>query len=104
MRAAAVAVAAALLVAAARPADAKSVTLSNTALPTDTDGNLLLTGEATILAANGLYWVYMNNWGGCPGVDWYVSATWAGAVLPSPCVNRATNGAPPLPLTLPSHA
>jgi hypothetical protein len=64
--AALLAAAAALLPAAAT---ARSVTLSNTALPRDTAGNPLITGEATILAANATYYVYLNDWGGCPGVD-----------------------------------
>lgn len=69
MRAVAVASAAAALLATVRPATAKTITLSNTALPKDTDGNLLLTGEATLLAKDGVYYAYFNDWGGCPGVD-----------------------------------
>jgi hypothetical protein len=46
-----------------------SVTLSNTALPRDTSGSLLLTGEASILSYNGTFYFYFNNWGGCAGVD-----------------------------------
>jgi hypothetical protein len=48
---------------------AKQVTVSNTALPLDTSGNLLLTGELSALRYNGTYYVYSNNWGGCPGID-----------------------------------
>lgn len=47
----------------------RTVTLSNTQLPTDTNGDLLLTGEATVLAYNKTYYVYFNNWGGCPGLN-----------------------------------
>ena len=48
---------------------AKDVTVSNVALPEDQNGNLLLTGEATVLVKDGTYYFYFNNWGGCPGVD-----------------------------------
>jgi len=51
------------------PVSSRTVTLSNTQLPTDTNGNLLYTGEATVLTYNNTYYVYMNNWGGCPGLD-----------------------------------
>lgn len=49
----------------------KTVRLSNTALPVDTTGAPLLTGEATVLFVDhlSLYYLYFNNWGGCPGVD-----------------------------------
>lgn len=45
------------------------VALSNTHLPHDTKGELLLTGEASILKVGEAYYLYFNNWGGCPGVD-----------------------------------
>ena len=45
---------------------ARDVTLSNIALPNDNLGNMLLTGEATVLALAGTYYAYFNNWGGCP--------------------------------------
>lgn len=49
---------------------ARNVTLSNLALPTDSSGNLLKTGELSILTVNSSYWVlYVNDWGGCAGVD-----------------------------------
>lgn len=48
---------------------AKQVTLDNTKLPIDTNGNQLLTGETSVLVHNGTYYFYMNNWGGCAGVD-----------------------------------
>ena len=47
----------------------KSITLSNTQLPNDTDGNLLLTGEMSLLNDNGTFFLYSNVWGGCPGID-----------------------------------
>ena len=50
-------------------AGARAATLSNTALPLDTDGNLMLTGETTVLSVNGTYYLYANVWGGCAGVD-----------------------------------
>lgn len=66
---AAAAIAALLLASAPPPASAARVTLSNTALPVDDRGLPLLTGEATVLAHGGLYYLYLNDWGGCPGVD-----------------------------------
>ena len=54
---------------AAALGSAKQVTLSNVKLPVDSSGNNLLTGEATLLAHNGSYYAYFNNWGGCPGID-----------------------------------
>jgi hypothetical protein len=47
----------------------KQVVLSNLALPVDTAGNALLTGEATLVQSSGVWYLYTNNWGGCPGVD-----------------------------------
>jgi len=46
-----------------------SVTLSNRSLPTDTVGNELITGEASVLSWGGAYYFYFNDWGSCPGVD-----------------------------------
>lgn len=49
---------------------ARDVTLSNTALPLDTSGSLLKTGELSVLAINSSYFIlYVNDWGGCGGVD-----------------------------------
>lgn len=48
---------------------ASKVVLSNTALPLDTQGNMLLTGELTMMNVSNTWYVYMNNWGGCSGVD-----------------------------------
>ena len=49
------------------------VSLSNVALPKDTDGKTLLSGEVDVLVldVNGTatYHLYINNWGGCKGVD-----------------------------------
>ena len=54
------------------------VRLSNTHLPRDTDGNLLVTGETSVLqptAGDGEdtnYYMYVNDWGNCsnfPGID-----------------------------------
>lgn len=47
----------------------RSVTLSNVSLPQDTAGHQLITGEASVLAWNGAYYVYFDDWGDCPGVD-----------------------------------
>lgn len=52
-----------------QPLSGKTVTLSNTALPLDTDGNLILTGELSVIQYEGAFYVYMNDWGGCPGVN-----------------------------------
>jgi hypothetical protein len=54
---------------------ARAAVLSNTALPLDTDGNLMLTGESSVLAVNGTFYLYANVWGGCPGVDCCSSPT-----------------------------
>jgi hypothetical protein len=43
--------------------------LSNLVLPKDTTGRALITGEADVLAYNGSYYFYFNNWGDCAGVD-----------------------------------
>ena len=43
--------------------------LSNLVLPKDATGRALVTGEADVLAYNGSYYFYFNNWGDCPGVD-----------------------------------
>ena len=48
---------------------ARTVTLSNVALPLDQRGEKLLTGEASVLHHEGNYYFYFNNWGTCPGVD-----------------------------------
>jgi hypothetical protein len=47
----------------------KTVTLSNTNLPLDQNGNPILTGEAAVLKVGSVVYLYFNNWGGCPGVD-----------------------------------
>jgi hypothetical protein len=62
-------VTAALLAQLLAPASAAAVTLSNTQLPVDTSGNLVLTGEASVLQVNSTYYIYMNDWGGCQGID-----------------------------------
>ncbi len=46
-----------------------TVALSNVSLPTDTAGNALITGEASVLAWGGAYYVYFNDWGSCAGVN-----------------------------------
>ena len=58
-----------LFLAAVTAASARTVSLSNTQLPKDTAGKLLLTGEADVLAHGGKYYLYMNDWGGCRGVN-----------------------------------
>lgn len=50
--------------------EGRSVALSNTELPRDTQGRALITGEASILhEPPSDYYVYFNNWGGCRGID-----------------------------------
>lgn len=44
-------------------------TLSNTALPLDTDGTPVVTGETSVLERQGAYYYYVNDWGLCPPVD-----------------------------------
>ena len=44
----------------------RTVTLSNLALPTDTAGDELVTGEVSVLSWGGAYYFY---WGNCRGVD-----------------------------------
>jgi hypothetical protein len=69
-----------------------SVTVSNVQLPRDQTGSPLLTGEADVLHWNGTYYYYMNNWGGCPGVDCCstpsgcASCCFHGGSIPDPCV------------------
>ena len=59
-----------LLSAAALCARAAQTILSNTALPLDSSGALMQTGESCVLAeGDGSYVLYANVWGGCPGVD-----------------------------------
>jgi hypothetical protein len=73
---------------------ARTVTLSNTELPLDTDGNTLTTGEATFLysPAESTWFAYFNDWGGCVGVDCCPSAggcascCFATGYAPDPCV------------------
>ena len=49
--------------------EGKTVTVSNTQLPLDTAGDLLITGELSVVSNGGVYYFYSNNWGGCAGVD-----------------------------------
>ncbi len=52
-----------------RSAMGRTVTLSNLSLPKDMAGNELITGEASVLAWDGAYYAYFNDWGSCPGVN-----------------------------------
>lgn len=63
------ALAAAAVAIAVSVAAARTVTLSNTRLPLDTTGAPLLTGEISVLAHEGLFYLYSNVWGDCPSVD-----------------------------------
>ena len=55
--------------AAASGARAAQVILSNVALPLDQHGEKIITGEADVLLKDGVYYMYFNNWGDCPGVN-----------------------------------
>ena len=48
--------------------------LSNTALPVDTSGLSVLTGEASALVHGGQVFFFFNDWGPCPGIDCCPSA------------------------------
>ena len=50
-------------------AGARAATLSNERLPLDSSGQPLITGEASVLAHDGTFFLYTNDWGSCPGVD-----------------------------------
>jgi len=49
--------------------------LSNVALPRDTRGEQLLTGETDVLRHGSHYYLYTNVWGSCPPVDCCTSAS-----------------------------
>lgn len=51
------------------PVRTTRVTLSNLALPLDSGGTTIVTGEASVLRHNGTFYFYFNDWGHCPGVD-----------------------------------
>lgn len=71
-RTAAVVVVSAAIILSGSLVVAKRVTLSNTALPLDTAGHALLTGEASVAwdpAGQGQWTVLFNDWGGCVPVD-----------------------------------
>lgn len=67
------------------PAVVRAVTVSNTALPVDTDGQRLITGEVDIVdGKDGYLYFYMSNWGCCrqtnccdgSGRPWPQSGCW----------------------------
>ena len=70
----------------------KAVRLSNLALPLDTAGNPLLTGESSVLSYDGAYYLYVNNWGGCADVDCCTTSAGCASCCmrtqptPDPCV------------------
>ena len=49
--------------------DSYTAILSNIRLPVDTNGNEIVTGEASVLKRDSLYYFYFNDWGDCPGID-----------------------------------
>jgi len=50
-------------------AAARVVQLSNLALPRDQHGQPIMSGETDVMVHAGMYYVYVNNWGGCADVD-----------------------------------
>jgi hypothetical protein len=62
------------------------VRLSNTALPLDTNGRELLTGEASSLKVGKWFYFYFNNWGSCSGNN--TCATEAGCFS---CASRVSS-------------
>lgn len=68
------------------------VRLNNTHLPVDTDGQLLVTGEVDVLWHDDTYYLYMNNWGGCPGVDCCSSAAGCASCCFNPPSKRYPDG------------
>ena len=77
----------------------RAVSLSNLALPLDSAGNTLRTGEATVLRHGALWFLYMNDWGGCRGVDCCDSPSGCASCCfnpptpryPDPCVYTANH-------------
>ena len=55
--------------AAGGPGDPAAATLSNTAIPHDTRGQPLITGETSVLAQGSSFVFYVNNWGRFVHVD-----------------------------------
>jgi hypothetical protein len=47
----------------------RTATVSNEVLPLDQNGRTIITGEASVLAHEGIHYFYFNDWGSCPGVD-----------------------------------
>jgi len=78
------------------------VTISNSKLPLDQNGNKIITGEAGVLAHDGAYYFYFNDWGTCPGVDCCDSSGGCASCCQtnpphplSPGCTNATNGSNP---------
>ena len=77
----------------------RNVTLSNVHLPLDTSQHPLLTGEISILPQPPLYYVYVNDWGGCAGIDCCGSSAGCASCCfsppspqyPDPCVYTANH-------------
>jgi hypothetical protein len=76
---------AACLALAGIPVESRQVTLSNTRLPVDQNGNPVLTGEMTISTLNATHFcILTNNWGGCPGIDCCTSGACASCCFSPP--------------------
>ena len=73
-------------------ATAGTATLSNVELPLDQNGEKLVTGEADVLKHGDTYFLYFNNFGDCPGVDWKVAEKCTRTVWVRPrAARRSTN-------------
>ena len=78
---------------------AGGVVLSNTDLPLDTSGAPLITGETSVVAVNGTYYFYVNNWGGCKtGTTPAIHPT---PLCPATCTPRLPLTPLPAPAALP---
>ena len=74
------------------------VALSNAALPRDQHNQSVLTGELDILEhpSDGHYYVYVNDWGVCPGIDCCGTPTGCAsccfrAITPPTCVETSNH-------------
>ncbi len=66
---------------------AHAATLSNNALPVDQNGASLLTGEVSVMAYNGSYYLYLNNWGGCVGLNCCEMGDWCVKIFDGRCAS-----------------
>eukprot|EP01079_Euglenida_sp_SAG-EU17-18_P003456 gene3456-3923_t len=85
----------ALWVLCRQPTASSAATISNVAPLVDSTGRPVLTGEADLLLApDGAYYMYVDDWGGCEQVDCCKDGPcWACCpdVLHSPCVYQSNH-------------